>query len=74
MENGQLTVIENDEDNIRFPVISDGQINDDVLDLIHKSSAWLEQEVTKAGYNSIDDVFLGEYIEGKLRLVGYSEK
>lgn len=73
-QNGQLTVIENDEDNIRFPIISDGQINDDVLDLIHKSSAWLEQEVTKAGYNSIDDVFLGEYIEGKLRLVGYSEK
>ena len=73
-QNGQLTVIENDEDNIRFPIISDGQINDDVLDLIHKSSAWLEQEVAKAGYNSIDDVFLGEYIKGQLRLVGYSEK
>lgn len=57
-----------------FPIISDGQINDDVLDLIHKSSAWLEQEVAKAGYNSIDDVFLGEYIKGQLRLVGYSEK
>ncbi|TJX40632.1 DUF421 domain-containing protein, partial [Soehngenia saccharolytica] len=73
-QNGQLTVIENDEDNIRFPIISDGQINDDVLDLIHKSSAWLEQEVAKAGYNSIDDVFLGEYINGQLRLIGYSEK
>ena len=73
-QNGQLTIIENDEDNIRFPIISDGQINEDVLDLIHKSNAWLEQEVTKAGYNSPDDVFLGEYINGQLRLVGYSEK
>ncbi len=73
-QNGQLTIIENDEDNIRFPIISDGQINEDVLDLIHKSNAWLEQEVTKAGYNSPDDVFLGEYIDGQLRLVGYSEK
>ena len=51
-QNGQLTIIENDEDNIRFPIISDGQINEDVLDLIHKSNAWLEQKVTKAGYNS----------------------
>ena len=73
-QNGQLTIIENDEDNIRFPIISDGQINEDVLDLIHKSNAWLEQEVTKAGYNSPDDVFLGEYTNGQLRLVGYSEK
>ena len=47
---------------------------EDVLDLIHKSNAWLEQEVTKAGYNSPDDVFLGEYIDGQLRLIGYSEK
>ena len=39
-----------------------------------KSNAWLEQEVTKAGYNSPDDVFLGEYIDGQLRLIGYSEK
>ena len=73
-QNGQLTIIENDEDNIRFPIISDGQVNEDVLELIHKSNAWLEQEVTKAGYNSTDDVFLGEYINGQLRLVGYSEK
>lgn len=57
-QNGQLTIIENDEDNIRFPIISDGQINEDVLDLIHKSNAWLEQEVVKAGYNSTDDIFL----------------
>ena len=73
-QNGQLTIIENDEDNIRFPIISDGQVNEDVLELIHKSNAWLEQEVTKAGYNNTDDVFLGEYINGQLRLVGYSEK
>ena len=73
-QNGQLTVIENDEANIRFPIISDGQINEDVLDLIHKSNAWLEQEVSKAGYNSTDDIFLGEYVNGQLRLIGYSEK
>lgn len=72
-QNGQLTIIENDEANIRFPIISDGQVNEDVLELIHKSEAWLEQEVKAAGYNGINDVFLGEYIDGQLRLTGYSK-
>ena len=72
-QNVQLTIIENDEANIRFPIISDGQANIDVLELIHKSEAWLQQQVEEAGYNSISDVFLGEYINGQLRLTGYSK-
>lgn len=72
-QNGQLTIIENDEANIRFPIISDGQANIDVLELIHKSEAWLQQQVEEAGYNSISDVFLAEYINGQLRLTGYSK-
>lgn len=72
-QNGQLTIIENDEANIRFPIISDGQVNEDVLELIHKSEAWLEREVKAAGYNGINDVFLGGYIDGQLRLTGYSK-
>lgn len=76
-QNGQLTVIENDEANIRFPIISDGQVsqvNQDVLDLIHRNETWLKQEVKKAGYNSIGDIFLGEYNDGKLAFTGYYKK
>ncbi|RVU70147.1 MULTISPECIES: DUF421 domain-containing protein [Lactobacillus] len=72
-QNGQLTIIENDEANIRFPIISDGQVNEDVLELIHRDEAWLDQEVQVAGYNSVNDVFLGEYISGELRFTGYSK-
>lgn len=72
-QNGQLTVIENDEANIRYPIISDGQVNVDVLELIHKSQEWLEQEVQAAGYQNIEDVFLGEYINGKVILTGYEK-
>ena len=72
-QNGQLTVIENDEANIRFPIISDGQVNEDVLELIHHDEAWLEKEVQKAGYDSVNDIFLGEYIAGKLLFTGYSK-
>ena len=30
-------------------------------------------QVQAAGYNGINDVFLGEYIDGQLRLTGYSK-
>lgn len=73
-QNGQLTVIENDEDNIRFPIISDGQVNYDVLDLIHKDETWLKKQVKLAGYTEISDIFLGEYNKGKLKFTGYSQK
>ena len=72
-QNGQLTIIENDEANIRFPIISDGQVNTDVLELIHKSEAWLEQQVESAGYDGINDIFLGEYINGKLHFTAYTK-
>ena len=70
-QNGQLTVIENDEANIRFPIISDGQINYDVLDLIHKNEDWLKDRAQQAGFNDIGDIFLGEYNNGKLNFTGY---
>lgn len=73
-QNGQLTVIENNEADIRFPIISDGQVNEDVLDLIHQDQSWLEKEVQKAGYNGIDDIFLGEYLQGELSFTPYDKR
>lgn len=69
--NGQLVVIENDEENIKFPLIADGIINQDVLELIHHDEDWLRQAVEARGYQSISDVFVGEYIHGKLLLTPY---
>lgn len=34
-QNGQLVIIENDEANVRFSLINDGQITIDVMELIH---------------------------------------
>lgn len=70
-QNGQLVVIENNEENVRFPLINDGQINSDVLELIHHDKEWLEQQVKDAGFSNVNDIYLGEYIHGKLHLVGY---
>lgn len=73
-QDGQLVVIENDEDNIRFPLINDGQINPDVLELIHHDEQWVLAKVQAAGYDSVDDIFLGEYRHHKLFLTPYPKK
>lgn len=70
-QNGQLVIIENDEANVRFPLINDGQINIDVMELIHHDEQWIFEQIHKAGYGSVDDIYLGEYINGKLTLIPY---
>ncbi|WEV43982.1 DUF421 domain-containing protein [Lactobacillus sp. ESL0684] len=72
-KNGQLTVIRNDETNVRFPVINDGQVNQDVLELMHKDEDWITQEVKKAGFNNVSDVFLADFNDGKLSFTGYQK-
>lgn len=73
-KNGQLTVIQVDEKNVRFPLINDGQINQDVLESIDKDENWLKNEVKQAGYNDTSDVFLGEFENGQVSLTGYNQK
>lgn len=70
-QNGQLVIIENDEANVRFPLINDGQINIDVMELIHHDEQWVFEQIHKAGYDSVDDIYLGEYTNGKLTLIPY---
>ncbi|QFY04332.1 DUF421 domain-containing protein [Lactobacillus amylolyticus] len=72
MKNTFKSILKNRKQRRSFPLISDGQINQDVLELIHKDESWLTQEVKQAGYNNVSDIFLGEYISGQLRLTGYS--
>lgn len=73
-QNGQLTIIEFGDENIKYPIIVDGQANFDVLEIISKNEEWLSQQVMEQGFNKISDIYLGEYLSGKLNLIGYSEK
>lgn len=72
--NGQLTVILASEENMKYPIIFDGQINMDVLDIIDRDESWLTDIVQNQGYDSINDIFVGEYIDGKVRLTPYESK
>ncbi|MDI6553831.1 DUF421 domain-containing protein [Leuconostoc falkenbergense] len=70
-QNGQLTVILEGEENMKYPIIFDGQINADLLDLIGRDSEWLAYEVKRQGYEQVSDIFVGEYLDGQVRLTPY---
>ncbi|WP_263069901.1 DUF421 domain-containing protein [Enterobacter huaxiensis] len=72
-QNGQLTVIEIGDENIRYPIIVDGLANFDVLEIINKDAEWLELKVAEQGFKKISEVYLGEYLSGRLNLYGYSQ-
>ncbi|MCT4382924.1 DUF421 domain-containing protein [Leuconostoc suionicum] len=72
--NGQLTVILAGEENMKYPIIFDGQINTDVLEVIDRDESWLTDTVQNQGYESINDIFVGEYIDSKVRLTPYESK
>ena len=69
-QNGQLTVVQNGEQNIRFPLILDGQINEDTLELIGKDESWLSAEIKQRGYTT-NDIFIAEYVSNTLIVYPY---
>ncbi len=71
-QNGQLTIIQNGDENIRYPIIVDGLANDDLLEIINKDREWLEAKVGEQGFNKISEIYLGEYLSGKINLYGYA--
>lgn len=73
-QNGQLIIVQDGEENPKFPLITDGQLQTDILDVIGKNETWLLEEMKKQGLNSYSDVFLGEYTDGYLALTPYPSK
>lgn len=70
-QNGQLIVIQAGEENQKFPVITDGQIHNDILEIIGKDEKWLLEELKKQGIDKYNQVFLGEYVDNTLILTTY---
>lgn len=73
-QNGQLIIIHYGEENPKFPLITDGHLQTDILEVIGKDEDWLIEEMKKQGLEKYSDVFLGEYVDGKLILAPYSSK
>ncbi len=73
-QNGQLIIIHYGEENPKFPLITYGHLQTDILEVIGKDEDWLIEEIKKQGLEKYSDVFLGEYVDGKLILAPYSSK
>lgn len=71
-QNGQLIIIHYGEENPKFPLITDGHLQTDILEVIGKDEDWLIEGIKKQGLEKYSDVFLGEYVDGKLILAPYN--
>lgn len=70
-QNGQFIIVKYGEQNPKFPIITDGQVQKDVLDVIGKDEAWLEETLQKQGHKKIKDIFLAEYEGGDILVSEY---
>lgn len=72
--NGKLTILDKNSETPKSPLISNGRINYDVLELIDHEEEWLINMLNKQGIESPREIFLAEYRNKELYLVPYSEK
>lgn len=70
-QNGQLIVVQSGEENPKYPVITDGVIQTDVLESIDKTEEWLLEKMKNDGYDNLSTIFLAEYENGNLSVVTY---
>lgn len=70
-QNGQLIVVQNGDENPKYPVITDGVIQSDVLDTLSLTEEWLIDHLNKQGYDNVANIFIAEYDKGQLSIVTY---
>ena len=70
-QNGQLIIVLQDEENPKYPIITDGTVQTNILEAIDKDTDWLQEQLKEMGYENISDIFLSEYDNGKINVITY---
>ena len=70
-QNGQLIIVLQDEENPKYPIITDGTVQTNILEAIDKDTDWLQEQLKEMGYENISDIFLAEYDSGKITVITY---
>ena len=70
-QNGQFIVVRMGDENPKYPIITDGVVQTEILDAIGKSEEWLMEELQKEGYDNVADIFIAEYDKGQINVVTY---
>lgn len=73
-QDGQLIITSFGEENPKYPLITDGSVQNSTLEMIDKDEEWLKAELKKLGIEDASDVFLAEYDSGKISITKYEEK
>lgn len=73
-QNGQLIITKKGQTSTQFPVINDGQINFEGLELTDHDEGWLMKELAKKGYSDTYDIYLAEHINSQLVVIPYPKK
>lgn len=64
-QNGQLSIIQYGDEDLRYPLIIDGQIDYDILDIINRDENWVHAELD-TNKLTVNQVYIGEYLNGQL--------
>ena len=70
-QNGQLIIVLKGEENPKYPVITDGTIQTNILEAIDKDVDWLKEQLAELGYENISQIFLAEYDSGQISVITY---
>ena len=70
-QNGQLIVVRMGDENPKYPVITDGVVQVEILETIGKSEEWLTEKLKEEGFEEVSNIFIAEYDKGQLNVVTY---
>ncbi|WP_414293135.1 DUF421 domain-containing protein [Streptococcus australis] len=70
-QNGQLIIVRMGDENPKYPIITDGVVQVEILETIGKTEEWLMAELNKKGLENVDDIFIAEYDKGEINVVTY---
>lgn len=71
-QNGQLLLVMAGEENLKYPLLTDGTAQINVLEAIEKDVKWLREELAKQGYDDLSKLFLVDYLGGQLVVTPYT--
>ncbi len=70
-QNGQLIVVQMGDENPKYPVVTDGVVQVEVLESIGRSEEWLLDNLSKQGHDNVANIFIAEYDKGAVTVVTY---
>ena len=70
-QNGQMIVVKMGDENPKYPIITDGVVQVEILETIGKSEEWLSEKLKEEGFEEVSNIFIAEYDKGQLNVVTY---